>query len=232
MSVMRSAFSLISTIGFFLFTVSAALGAPRAAVERSTFDFGKVAQGKNVEHVFIIKNSGDAPLTIGRVSTSCGCTVADVSSRTIAPGKKAEISATFNSTNFSGNVSKNILVQTNDPKVPVHTLTMKGTVLEEIQVIPKQINLGELQAGTRKDTTVTIENRGKQPLTLASAKSTIPQVTVKPVKSKVRPGGKAVIQITVAPRKEDRFLGGYVTVKTDNPAKPEITIPVYASVAK
>ncbi len=229
---MKAVYYFLSVSAFLLFSISVALGAPRATVDGPAFDFGTVAEGKHVEHIFILKNNGDAPLTIGQVSTSCGCTVADISSRTVAPGKSAEIRVSFNSTNFSGIVSKNVLVQTNDPKMPVYTLTVKGTVFEEIEVTPKQLNLGEIKIGTRKDALIKVANKGKKPVILTSVKSTMPQVIAKTKKTTVKPGGEATINITVTPRNDDRFLGGYVTVNTNNPSKPEIIIPVYASAAK
>jgi P pilus assembly chaperone PapD len=229
---MKTAFKLFSVPCLLLLTVSLAFGAPRAAIENPTFDFGSIPQGKNVEHVFILKNNGDKPLTVGQVSTSCGCTVADVSSRNIAPGKRSEIRATFNSKNFSGQISKNILIHTNDPKTPVYTLTIKGSVVEEIETSPKQLNLGEIKIGTSKDALITVENKGKQQLTLTSVRSSMPQVTVKTGKTVVKPGGKATIDIKVAPRKDDRFLGGYLNVTTDSPSKPDIIIPIYATAVK
>lgn len=222
--------SLVS--GILLLFASVALGAPNASVDRPVFDFGTVAQGKRVDHVFSLKNKGDAVLTIGQVSTSCGCTVADVSTRTVAPGKSAEIRVSFNSANFSGSVSKSITIQTNDPKAPTYSLIMKGKVFEEISVNPKQLNLGEIRIGTRKDTSLTVENSSKKPLTLTSIKSTMPQVLVKTKSTKVKAGGNAVISISVTPRKDDRFLGGYITINTNSPEKPEIIIPVYASATR
>lgn len=44
-------------------------GRPTAAVDEPEHDFGSVFAGKNVLHSFVIKNTGDAPLTIGKVRT-------------------------------------------------------------------------------------------------------------------------------------------------------------------
>jgi hypothetical protein len=211
---------------------SVALAAPHAVVAPSVFDFGTIAQGKKVDHIFVLKNNGDSLLTIGQVSTSCGCTVADVSSRSVAPGKSSEIHATFNSKNFFGNISKNVMVQTNDPGRPVYTMTLKGTVIEEIEVSPRQMNLGNIKIGGRKEAELKIENRGKQPLVITSLKSTTPRVTVKLKKTTIKPGGKTGLSIAVSPRKDDQFISGYIIVKTNCPEKPEIIIPLYASAVK
>lgn len=229
---MKAALNLVSALTFLAFSVSVAISAPRTTVDRSSYDFGTVAQGKHVEHVFILKNIGDAPLTIGQVTTSCGCTVADVSSRTVASGKTSDIRVSFNSAGFSGAVTKRIMVQTNDPKTPVFTFTLKGTVFEEIDVTPKQLNLGAIKAGTGKEAVINIENKGKQPITITSARSTMPQVVAKVKKRSVTPRAKTTVDITVSPRPDDRFLGGYLIISTNSASKPEIMIPVYANVVK
>ena len=51
-------------------------GQPEIAVEEKSYDFGKVKEGTNVEHVFKIKNAGESEPVIERVRSSCGCTVA------------------------------------------------------------------------------------------------------------------------------------------------------------
>lgn len=215
-----------------LIMVSGAIAAPRAVVADPVFDFGSIFHGTKVDHVFVLKNTGDSPLDVGKVSTSCGCTVVDVSDRNIKPGNNAEIRATFNSTNFSGSVSKQIMVQTNDPKTPVYTLVMKGTVVEEIEASPKQLNLGEINAGKTKTVSIVIENKGKTEVKLTSINSTLPQVSANIDKIKLKPGKRATITVKLSPRKDDRFIGGYLNIKTTNPSKPNINIPIYASVAK
>jgi hypothetical protein len=215
-----------------LFFATPAISAPSAAIDKPIYDFGTLAQGKSIEHIFTITNSGDAPLTIGQVSTSCGCTVADVSARTIPPGKSSEIKATFNSTNFAGNISKTIHVQSNDPKRPVYILTLKGTVFEQLIIAPKQLDLGEIKAGTRKNTVIRIENRGPKPITVFSAKTAMPQITAKILTKKLKAGATGTISVDITPRKEDRFLTGYLVISTSSLEKPEITVPVYASTTK
>src|SRR5919198_1171592 len=102
--------------------VTIAHAAPQLVVEQPVYSFGTILQGKKVEHTFILKNAGDAPLQIKQVKPSCGCTAANVSSPTIQPGKKGEIKASFNSANFYGSVSKGIAVESNDPKNPTLNL--------------------------------------------------------------------------------------------------------------
>lgn len=216
----------------FLAQAAAALAAPQIAADRPVYDFGSVSQGTKVEHTFIIRNRGNAPLTIKGVRPSCGCTAVATSATLIAPGKAGEIKTSFNSANYAGAVTKTVSVESNDPKTPSTILTLRGSVVEEVQLAPRQLNLGLLRVGTTQKADISVTNRGKKPLRLTSIKSTMPQVIVAAEKKLLKPGESGTLRVTVTPRRGDRLLSGYISISTNNPTKPEISIPVYGSPAK
>jgi len=219
-------------LSFILSLPALAAAAPELAVEQPVFDFGTVAQGKKVEHTFVLKNRGNAPLTIKNTSTSCGCTVAVVSSPVIQPGKTGDIKATFDTANFAGHMSKTVSVESDDPKNPVYTLTLKGNVVEEVTISPRQINFGTLKAGSGKEATLSLENRGSRKLEILEVSSSIPNVTIKSISKNIVPaGGISAILISASSRPGDRFLSGYISIRTNNASKPMITIPFYGSIA-
>nr|WP_314650589.1 DUF1573 domain-containing protein [uncultured Porphyromonas sp.] len=92
------------------------------------FDFGTIqeANGK-VSHTFIIKNIGDAPLIITRVSTPCSCTTPEHTREPIAPGKEGKVVVTYNPAGRPGPFYKNIAVYSNG-KDGGFTLRIKGEV--------------------------------------------------------------------------------------------------------
>ena len=92
------------------------------------FDFGTIleANGK-VSHTFIIKNTGDAPLIITRVSTPCSCTTPEHTREPIAPGKEGKVVVTYNPAGRPGPFYKNIAVYSNG-KDGGFTLRIKGEV--------------------------------------------------------------------------------------------------------
>ena len=91
-------------------------------------DFGTIleANGK-VSHTFIIKNIGDAPLIITRVSTPCSCTTPEHTREPIAPGKEGKVVVTYNPAGRPGPFYKNIAVYSNG-KDGGFTLRIKGEV--------------------------------------------------------------------------------------------------------
>ncbi len=86
---------------------------PAITFEEVSFDFGDIHQGDKVSHVFNLDNSGDAPLIITNVQTTCGCTATDWPRDPIAPGETASIKVNFNSTGKMGRQNKIITIISN-----------------------------------------------------------------------------------------------------------------------
>ena len=76
------------------------------------YDFGEILQGDKVTHTFGFRNVGDRPITLSRVSASCGCTATSGTRGEIAPGAEGEVTATFNSTGRRGKQKKAVYVET------------------------------------------------------------------------------------------------------------------------
>lgn len=89
------------------------------------FDFGFIDEGDKIKHTFTIKNTGNATLRIKDVETACGCTVAKLSAKEVAPGKSMEVNTVFDSLNKFGTQNKEITVVTNGGRI---TLALKGVV--------------------------------------------------------------------------------------------------------
>ncbi|MDQ1150032.1 DUF1573 domain-containing protein [Sphingobacterium zeae] len=96
--------------------------------EESAFDFGQVKEGAQVKHTFVLKNSGDAPVIISKVTASCGCTQPEFSKSPILPGGTSEIHVTFNSEGQVGKQQKIITIQSNASN-GLTTVQLKGEVL-------------------------------------------------------------------------------------------------------
>ncbi|NLR92752.1 MULTISPECIES: DUF1573 domain-containing protein [Flammeovirga] len=100
--------------GLFCFVVNAqeAKG-PVITFAENTYEFGDIHQGDVVEHTFKFTNSGDAPLVITNVTTTCGCTAPKWPKEPIAPGDEGQILVKFNSRGKRGVQNKPITVYSN-----------------------------------------------------------------------------------------------------------------------
>jgi len=107
-------------------------GTPRIRFDTESFDFGRIIQGKEIDHQFEFTNIGSAPLVINNVEATCGCTTPFYPFIPIEPGERGKISVHFNSKGRLGNQTPTITVYTNtDPGT--FELQLKGVIDTERQ---------------------------------------------------------------------------------------------------
>lgn len=94
--------------------------------EQQTHDFSEIPQGKPVSTTFNYTNTGEAPLVITNVQTSCGCTVADYTKDAVLPGKSGYVRVTYNAAN-SGAFNKAVTITANT-EAGSQVLFVKGKV--------------------------------------------------------------------------------------------------------
>jgi hypothetical protein len=108
--------------------LSAQIKAPMIRFETETIDYGDVAKGSDGVRNFVFKNTGDAPLEIQGVRSSCGCTIPKKPDAPIAPGEKGEITVRYD-TNRLGVFRKTVTVNTNVVSTSIIALKIKGNVM-------------------------------------------------------------------------------------------------------
>lgn len=131
-------------------------GTPSVEVTAPVFDFGSAINGVPVKHVFRLKNVGTAPLIIGAVQTSCGCTAAQPTKNTVAPGEESDIAVTFDTRADKGPATRTITVFTNDPKHQQLSLTLKGDIKVQVEAVPSPVAFGNVKHGTEQVREVTV----------------------------------------------------------------------------
>jgi hypothetical protein len=94
----------------------------------SVYDFGKIAEGENVEFSYRFKNTGSNPLIVSNATASCGCTVPEKPEAPIKPGETGFIKVKFNSEGRAGMAHKTVNILANaSPAFP--ELQLKGEVI-------------------------------------------------------------------------------------------------------
>ncbi len=135
-------FTCIVSIFLLSFSLSAQNKGPVIKFESLEYDYGTIYQGDNGSCEFKFKNSGDEPLILSSVRSSCGCTVPNWPKDPVLPGQSSSIKVTYD-TKRIGTISKQISVVSNATE-PTLTLSIKGTVLQKPnEVLPeKQVQQG------------------------------------------------------------------------------------------
>ncbi|MDC1226614.1 DUF1573 domain-containing protein [Algibacter sp.] len=97
-----------------------------------TIDYGTIEKGSNGVRVFEFTNTGDEPLIISKVSSSCGCTIPKKPKEPILPGKTGVIEVKYD-TNRVNPIRKTITVLSN-AETPTIALKIKGLVIDPSKV--------------------------------------------------------------------------------------------------
>jgi len=93
-------------------------------------ELGTINEGQKLQINFHLKNTGNAPLVLQSVVPGCGCTVADFPREPIAPGKEADITASFDSKGREGQQHKQITVTANTKETSQHMLSFNVMVVK------------------------------------------------------------------------------------------------------
>lgn len=89
---------------------------PTISFEETEHDFGKIVNGTPVETHFKYTNTGNSPLVVSNIKSTCGCTVpSDWNKEPLAPGESAEFTVKFNGKG-QNQISKTITLTTNTEK--------------------------------------------------------------------------------------------------------------------
>lgn len=123
---------------FVIALTSFAIQAQQAEIsfKAETIDYGQIAKGEDGVRVFEFTNTGNAPLIITDVKSTCGCTIPKKPSGPIAPGANSTIEVKYD-TNRVGPIRRTITVYSNasDPmvalKISGEVTNNTGSVLEK-----------------------------------------------------------------------------------------------------
>lgn len=102
----------------------------------NTIDYGTVTKGTdNGIRYFEFTNTGDAPLLIKNVQSTCGCTIPSFSKEPVLPGKTGKIEVKYNMN--PGPIRKSIMVESNavNTEGGFTSLKIKGMVANNSEVI-------------------------------------------------------------------------------------------------
>ena len=161
---------------------------------------------------FKYQNNGDKPVHFASVKGSCSCTVAQPPKNDVAPGEKGEIVATFTIGDRTGTQTKNVTVQTDDPKNPVQLLTLTTFIPTGLDVSPAFIFW---QSGEEpKFKSITVKANKDFFAKQVTATSSNPKI-----QTRVVPLGKGEFRIDVQPLDTSSALAGSIVIQPDNSPK-------------
>ena len=122
--------NLIVVLFISLFSLGALAQEKIAKIEfkETTIDYGTIEKGADGVRVFEFTNTGNAPLIISKINSSCGCTIPKKPDGPIMPGETNKIEVKYDTKRVMP-IRKTITVLSN-AATPTVALKIKGNVID------------------------------------------------------------------------------------------------------
>ena len=132
--------------------------------ERSslTHDFGFVEPESENSCEFILTNNTTIPWSISKVSTSCACTVAELSSEIAKPSESIYVRVAYRASTHQGSDRKEIIVRFKDREAKAMKLIVTSSIRNRMSIHPELLTFhASMDAESEKEVQVT--NYGERP---------------------------------------------------------------------
>lgn len=211
-------------------------GSPKLVVPSKIIDAGAVSQGVVFNANFDLVNEGDATLNVKAVRPTCGCTVADFD-REIAAGATGQVKAKLDTKDFSGPISKSILVMTDDPQNPTVTLVIKADVRPFVEILPRPlIRFNAVMHEPMNQSFIVAGADPAKPVKIEGITSSVPflKTSIRTLGEDELLAGKSETQyevtLSLTPDAPAGPVNAVLMVNTDAEEAPKIPVKVYGVV--
>lgn len=147
----------------------------RLTANIESYDFGQIEWNKPVTVDYIITNTGDRPLILSNVTTSCACSVASWPQEVIEPNQKGVVRVDFDAKAL-GSFYKEVAIYSNSTPEIVY-LNFTGEVVRQITDFSRShpikigdirlnldsLNFGDVEAGELPTLKIGVVNEGNAP---------------------------------------------------------------------
>jgi subtilisin family serine protease/P pilus assembly chaperone PapD len=148
------------------------------------------------------------------------------------PGQTSTVTARFDGDQLAGSEYRAAIVfRSNDPArtdflVPVDLML---TPAPDVATSPARVDFGSVFLGAAKADSVVVRNVGVAPLRVTSVAVNRPEVVASPPSLFLTPGASGAILLVYTPAAVGPLAGAELTLGTDDPDEPGITVPLAAS---
>ncbi|MFM8735219.1 MAG: DUF1573 domain-containing protein [Pirellulales bacterium] len=146
--------------------------APAAETPETRHAFGTIGTGSTGSHEFVVRNAGDAPLTLRRGATSCTCTVSDFDEaeggspdgvKVVPPGDTTRIRVQWKGKGPGGPFRQQATIVSDDPRRPELVFVVEGVVVPTWKTVPEAIALPSVSSSAGGQAVVDVFTYGAEP---------------------------------------------------------------------
>ncbi len=124
-------------------------------------DLGKLMQGNELKHTFIVRNTTNKPFTLLAIKKSCGCETTNLSEGTVVLAG-ASLEVPYSMPGYAAGLRSGRLVLTTDAKAESFkeiVLTLRAEIQAKLWATPAQLQFGTVREGERtEEQTLCIES--------------------------------------------------------------------------
>ena len=131
---------------------------PKAELPETVFEFGNIERGTSMSHVFKVRNVGKVPLYVEVASTTCKCTVGNLSKKEVGPNEESEVLLEWVAKTGPGPFRHGAVLSTNDPRQTSIDLTVEGQVVESTAMSPSELIFGTVRKDESPTATLYLMN--------------------------------------------------------------------------
>ena len=203
-------------------------------VKPTTANFGRISGDEATERVLTIQNNMETPLELTVPETRDGSPFTYELVET-TPGKTFELHVRTVPPYKPGTLRETIKIGTNVEAQKTLDVRIHGTVPERLDIQPKTITVvaprgNKRSTGRPVTRLLRFNNYGKRPVKLLEATVDNPDITATITENK--PGKSYNVQVRMPAGFVPTDKGNVLTLKTDDPDIPELTIPIRAPLKK
>jgi len=116
-------------------------GRPKVeVVGEDSYEFDAMERNATGTHTFVLKNVGGAALALQEGTTSCTCTLSNLSKSELLPGETAEVTLEWKPRSYDVEFQQTATVKTNDPNRPEVALTVSGRIVHTVMPMPTNVD--------------------------------------------------------------------------------------------
>lgn len=207
--------------------ISTAAAAPRLEISQPMYDLGEIFEDQPMEHTFIFKNTGDAPLRLQDIKLDCACSAVEYD-RLIPPGGSGKIVFSIKPYAALHKFCKKGTIYTNDPSDPVTIIQLCGDAKPFIEIQPSHIVRFNGQPGLLV-ARVRLISHQKTPLVIKGFETDLGSKVGVKIKEE-KPGRVYEVEITNQV-KECGDYKGKIEILTSSEKRPRLILRVFADLS-
>lgn len=163
---------------------------------KTTHNFGVVARGAKVEHRFVLENIYVEDAHIKSITSSCGCSKAEATRKTLKTWEKADIVVQVDTRGFLGRKDSTITVVFDRPFPAEVQLHVHSYIRGDVVVQPGSAEFGTVNQGVGVGRTLKISYAGRSDWKIERVESTNPNIEFR-LDESYRGNGRVGYNLTV-----------------------------------